>query len=365
MIYLALLIPIVAVIVLSIKFPKRLTFLERLILFVVPVIAIIVSKLVSVTTQTHDTEFWNSYGTKVTYYEYWNEWIEEQCCAQEDTSGNCIQWYDCSYCEHHDAYWEIKDNLGKTYRYSQRGYQKAVEMWNNESFKDMHRDYHTVDGDAYITNYDQVFEHTIPICKPYTYENRIQCSKSVLNFDDVDTGVIRQYGLYEYPPVNSFFYYNPILGVPDKKASDRLRWHNAHLGKKKQVHMLILVFHDQPVRAALLQRQHWKRGNKNEFVLCIGRKNNETKWARVFSWTDKKDVMVRVGRKAREMTFNLTNIVDMMADEVDKHFVRKEFADFSYIRVEPTTNAIIITFIITALITAIIAVIAIKNEYTR
>jgi len=365
MIYLCLFIPVIAVIVLSIKFPRELTFLERALLFVIPVIAIIISKFVSVATQTHDTEFWNSYGTKAIYYERWNEWIEKQCCAEEDTSGNCVRWEDCSYCEDHPAYWEIYDNMGKCYSYDSRSFEQTATMWGNREFRDEHRDYHTVDGDAYVTNYDQIFDHTVPICKSYTYENRIQCSKSILNYDDVDTAVIRQYDLYSYPSAKNIFNYNPIIGVSDIKASNRLQWFNAHLGSKKQVHMMILVFHNQPVRAALLQKQHWKRGNKNEFILCIGRKKDETKWAQVFSWTDNKDVMVRVGRKAREMEFDMVKIVDMMADEVEKHFVRKQFADFSYIKVEPTTKAVLITYFITVLITGIIAVITIKNDYTR
>lgn len=367
MIYFSLLIPLITVIVLSIYFPKKVNFLERAIVFVVPIIAIIIAKLVSTATQTRDTEYWNSYGVQATYYERWNEWIEEQCCAEEDSSGNCISWYDCSYCEEHPAYWQITDNLGKTYRYNSRDFERAAVMWNNRNFKDMHRDYHTVDGDAYVTRYDRKFEHTIPICKQYTYENRIQCSKSVMNFDDVDTGVIRQYGLYSYPAYNSIYHYNPIQGVSDRKATERLRWHNAHLGKKKQVHMMILVFHDQPIRAALLQEQHWKRGNKNEFILCIGRKKGEkkTKWAKVISWTDVKDVMVRVARKTKQMEYDMVKIVDMMADEVDKHFIRKQFADFSYIRVEPTTTAIVITYLVTLLVTAIVCIIVIKNRFTR
>lgn len=365
MIYTSLLIPLITVIFLSIKFPKKVTFLERFIVFVVPIIAIIISKIVSTSTQTRDTEYWNSYVVKAVYYEFWNEWIEEQCCASYDSTGDCESWYDCSYCEDHPPYWEITDNLGKTYNYDQQSFEKIAKIWENRTFKEMHRDYHTIDGDAYITVYDNIFEHTVPICKQHIYENRIQCSKSVMNFDDLDTAVIKQYGLFNYPEYHSIFNYNPIQGITDRKATERLRWYNAHLGKKKQVHMMILIFHNQPIRAAILQEHHWKRGNKNEFILCIGRKNGKTTWAKVISWTDIKDAMVRVARKAREMEFDMVKIVDMMADEVDKHFVRKQFADFSYIRVEPTTTAILITFLITVLVTAIISIIIIKNEFTR
>ena len=364
MIYFSLLIPLIAVIFLSWKFPKRVTMVERIIVFAVPVICIVVAKFISTHSQTNDTEYWNSYATTGIYYEFWNEWIEEQCCAAEDTAGNCISWYDCSYNQDHPAEWEVHDNIGKTHTYTKNEFEKLAVIWGNRTFKDMGRDYNTIDGDAYITQYDAEFEHTIPIVTKHTYENRIQCSKSVFNFDDIDTSEIRIYNLKNYPSLNRF-YYNPIIGANNYTASRRLAMHNAHMGSKKQVHMMIIVFENQPIQAAMKQEQMWKKGNKNEVILCIGRKGKETKWAYVISWTDVEILKVRLARKAKEMEYDLINIVDMMAKEVNKDFVRKQFTDFSYIRVEPTLKAVLITFLITLLVTIIVACIVIFNRSTR
>ena len=365
MIYFSLLIPFIAVIFLSWKFPKKVTMWERAIVFLVPIIAIIISKFASVHTQTRDIEFWNNYGTTAIYYEYWDEWIEKQCCSSYDTSGNCESWYDCSYCEEHPAYWEIYDNIGKTHNYTKQQFENTAVIWSNRTFKEMGRDYYQVDGDAYVTKYDGQFDHTIPICTQHTYENRIQCSKSVFNFDEVDTSEIRTYGLFKYPNYSRKFYYNPILGSTNQLASKRLSWHNALMGSKKQAHMMIIVFNNQPIQAAMKQEQMWKKGNKNEVILCIGRKGKETKWAYVISWTDVEILKVRLARKAKEMEYNLVNIVDMMAKEINKDFVRKQFADFSYIRVEPTMTAVIITFFVTLFVTIIIALIVVLNNQER
>ncbi len=367
LIYLIMILPLIAVIFLSWKFPKKVTIWERAVVLIVPIICIVISKMVSVHSQTKDTEYWNSYGMNAVYYEYWDEWIKKECCAQTDTSGNCISWYDCSYCEEHPAYWEITDNIGVTHRYGKHQFEQAAKMWNSRQFKNMNRDYHQIDGDAYIATYDSEFEHTIPICKQHVYENRIQCSKSVFNFEDVDTSEIRIYNLHRYPNYEQMgiFHYNPIIGATNGKASRKLSFHNAHLGANKKVHMMMIVYEDQPIQAAMKQEAHWKKGNKNEFILCIGRKGKETKWAYVISWTDVEILKVRVARKAKEMEYDLVNIVDMMATEVNKEYVRKKFADFSYISVEPTMTAVMITFFITLLVTVGISLFVVLNNFTR
>jgi len=368
MIYLCFLIPLIAIIIMSWKFPRRVNITERIIIFAVPAIAIIVAKVISTSTQTHDTEYWNSHVIKSTYYERWNEWIEKRCCASYDASGNCTNWYDCSYCEEHPAYWTASDNIGKTYSYTKAQFERDAKMWNSRKFKDMNRDYHTVDGDVYVATYDKVFEHTVPIVKQYGYKNKIQASKSVFNFEPVDTAQIRKYGLYRYPyyELMGIFNYNPVMGTVDKDVVNRLRWHNAHMGAVWKVNMMLLVFHNQPVRAAVLQERYWKRGNKNEFILCLGHSGGKIKWAKVISWTDKKMIMKTVEQKARRMDYkNLAAIVDMMANEVKVgQFTYKKFEeDFNYIRVEPTMKAVIWTMVITFVITVIICLIAVFNQF--
>jgi len=361
MIYFSLIIPLITVIFLSWKFPKQVVLWERLLVFIVPIIAIVVSKFLSVASLTNDIEYWNSYCLNSTYYEYWNEWIIKKCCAEEDTNGNCIEWEDCSYEEEHQAYWEVVDNIGKTHKYDQCSFEQAAKIWNNRKFMDMHRDYHTKDGDAYITKYDGIFEHTIPICEQHTYKNKVQCSRSVFNFENVDTSEIRIYGLFSYPDCNKFNY-NPLLGIINDSANYRLRCHNSYLGNLKQVHMMVLVFNNQPYQVALKQEQLWKKGNKNEFILCIGIKDNKITWTYIISWTDEELLKINVAKKAKKMEYNLTAIIDMMAKEVNNNFVRKKFADFNYINVEPTTTAVIITFIITLIVAVGISLYVVLND---
>lgn len=381
MIYACMVIPLIAVIFLSWKFPKRMTILERVLVFAIPAIAIIIAKFVSVATMTSDTEYWNSYATKVVYYEPWSTWVTKTCtrevCSGSGENRKCrTKTYDCSECEHHSARWVVYDNTGKTFSTNGSHFNQLCKRWNNRSFKDMHRSISHggfgcgEDGDAYVTEYPGDFDLTQPICKQHRYENKVQCSKSVFNYEPVDSETIEYFGLYRYPHYESMgiYNYNPLIGAKDSKAAQKLSYHNAHLGVLKQVHMMLVVFHDKSIEAAEWQEAHWGNGNKNEFILCLGEKDGKVDWAQVISWTEKEDLKVRVARKAKEIGWDhmdLVAIVDMMAEEVRSGYVRKEFADFSYIKVEPTPMAVFWTFLITVVITVGISLFSVLNGYDR
>ena len=108
LIWSCLLIPLVAMIFLALKFPKRMAIWEYIILLAIPLAAIFVAKQVSIHSQTTDTEFWNSYATRAFYFEAWNEYIHKTCTESyacgSDSKGNttyCTRSYDCSYVEYH------------------------------------------------------------------------------------------------------------------------------------------------------------------------------------------------------------------------------------------------------------------------
>ena len=379
LIYGCAIIPVIAIIFLSWMFPKRTTIPERVFVVLVPLIAIIVGKIVSTATMTCDTEYWNSYGIRVEHEEPWETYVDQTCyrevCTGSGDNETCVtESYDCSYCSYHPEIWTLYNNIGQSYSISRNHYQSIVKKWENESFKDMQRSIHHSgfcgkDGDAYFSLYKGEFEKTVPICVQRRYENKVQCSKSIFNYNDVDSETVNLYGLYRYPNYENMgiFGYNPLIGLNNQVVSQRLNFYNAHLGSSKQVHMMIVVFHNQPVDAAIWQEAHWKNGNKNEFILCIGEKGGKIDWAKVISWTEVEDLKVRVARIAKEKALidSLSGIVDMMAGEVKSHYIRKQFADFSYLKVEPTIGAVIWIVVITTIVTVGIGIIAIKNDFNR
>jgi hypothetical protein len=372
-IYLCLIIPIIAICVLAWKFHAKMAWWEYLLVFGVPALCIVATKTTSSFMQKTSTEYWNTYLVSATYYEDWDEWIDKTCyhtCYDQckDSDGNSYQCnphdcnpYDCSYREYHPAYWEATDNTGKTIHINQGQFDDLCRLWGKRVYEDLNRHYYRDDGDAFHTSFDGKMEHTVPYTTKHIYENKVKCSKSVFNFAKVDSEDVNAYGLYDYPPADGFGY-NPILGWSTPEASKKLQQYNAQLGSVKQVHMMILVFKDKPVMAALCQEGLWKGGNKNEFILCIGTDGKQVTWAKVISWTEVDELKIRVEKTVQAMPFDLNAISDYMAKEVRAKFVRKQFKDFSYLSIEPTQGAIWTAFIITFIATIGLAVFCVKND---
>lgn len=373
LIYFAFIIPIVTIVFLVIFFRKNMVWWEYLLNFCVPAILILIAKVISTTSQTHDTEIWNNFLTSASYEEEWNEWIDKTCyhtcydqCRNSDgTTSSCnphdCHPYDCSYCQNHPPEWSAITNSGKHISLNPYQFESYCKLWGKRNFVEMNRDYHTKDGNKFTSTPGGDINHVIPITAQHTYENRVKCSRSVFNFQDVDSEEVAEYGLYEYPRMD-MFNYNPIQGYTDVKASKRLQQYNGKLGSFKQVHMMILVFKDKPISAYQSQEAYWKGGNKNEFTLCIGLKNGKTEWAKVISWTEVDELKKAVEVQVKNMPFDLVKISDYMADQVRAKFIRKQFKDFSYITVEPTTGALIWTFVLTLVLSVGLAVFNIKND---
>jgi len=376
MIWTCLLIPLGAIIFLLFNFKAHMAWWEYLLLFVGPLVAILISYKVSVGFQMKDTEYWNSYLTGATHYEYWETWDYEICtrevCTGSGDNRTChTETYDCSSCDHNPEYWVAQDNIGKSHRITRSHFDQLCKVWGNRTFKDMRRSINHSglcgkDGDAYVTRFPGDFDLLQPVCVQHKYENRVQCSKSVFNFEPVDSADSVTYGLYRYPNYEAMgiFNYNPIIGWSDAKAVDRLRKWNAKLGSMKQVHMMVLVYIGKPIEAAIHQERLWGKGNKNEFILCVGATTRkEVDWAYVISWTDEELLKHTVAQSVMDMPLDLVAIVDTLAAQVRMRYRRKEFEDFSYIKIRPTGRAVMITFLITLVLTIGISVFAILNPF--
>lgn len=100
-------------------------------------------------------------------------------------------------------------------------------------------------------------------------------------------------------------------------------------------------------------------------MVCIGTNDKkEITWCYVFSWSESERLKIDVRQFVQSQSkLNLLEVAKYTADEVDKQFVRKKFADFSYLSVEPPTWAVVTTYIITFLITAGMGVWSVMNEF--
>lgn len=370
-IWLAILIPIVASIVLYKKFQHKVLWWEFLIPFAISIVLIATSKLIIETAQTRDTEYWGGWLVEAEYYEDWNERVScrhpESCdCSNKDGSCSGGHGYEHMYdVDYHPPYWQIMDSNGLVVGVDKNTFESLCKRFNNRSFVDLHRDYHTDDGDKYVANWDKKELTLVPVTTSHSYENRVAVSDSVFNYQEVDP---KEFGLFDYPRITHYYQCDAVIGSGDQTqgtANKRLKIYNAKLGRSKQVRMLVVVFKDQPVQAGFDQESYWKGGNKNEFVVTIGvDKENNVSWCHPFSWTEIEELKIETRNHiATQKKLNLEQIVEWLAPQVEKKFQRKPFADFDYLSVEPPMWAVLLTFFLVAGINGGVSFWIIRNQH--
>jgi len=372
-IWLAMLIPFLTAIFLFFVFRHKTVWWEFLIPFVISVIAIGISKIIIDTVGTRDIEYWGSIVTEARYYEAWDEYIHQMCSREvpcgTDANGNttyCTEWYDCSYVDDHPEYWAIHTTIDEEFHVSKSTYDYLVRKFGMKPrFQDMNRDYHSYDGDMYWVKWDRSRERAEPIVTEHTYENKVQVSDDVFNFPEVDTMEVNLYGLYDYPEHESIFDYTGLLGSDNDSAHVALEYWNGVLGPEKQCRVWILLYDYATRQAGLSQQAYWKGGNKNELVVTIGVDDSlNVRWCYPFSWSESEIVKVDIRTFVEgQKRLDLMKTIDYIASEVKKSFVRKPFAEFDYLTVEPSTTAVIIVFLVVLLINVGVSFFVVKNEW--
>ena len=370
-IYLSLLIPVLAALVLLVFFRHRMAWFEYSIPFAVSMILIVASKTITEGMQTHDKEFWGSNVRYAEYYEDWNEYIHATCYRQvacgTDSKGNtkyCSEPYDCSYVDYHFAYCEITTTSKEVLSISSGEYVRLMQQFGNQEFVELNRKYHTDDGDKYVTVWRGGRETAQPVVTEHSYENRVQASDDVFNFPRVSKEDVVFYGLHDYPKVRNYSC-RTILGFDDAHAETELRFINGDLGPRKQVRVWVIVFNGKSRDTGLLQEAYWKGGNKNEFVVTIGIDSltRKVQWCYPFSWTEVQRLKIDVRNFVESQNeLDLLALASFLEINLDQSFVRKQFADFNYLTVEPPLSAVLFTFVLTILVNAGVSWWAIKNE---
>jgi len=347
---------------------RKVALWEAAIMMFVPILMIGGAKSCVEHMQTSATEYWGGYVTTAEYYEDWNERVSCRhpiSCSHRDKDGHTLHANDGYYhsydVDYHPEEWMVHSSIQETFTISKQSFENLARQFGNRVFVNLHRSYHTKNGDKYVATWKGEEATIEPVTAARTYENRIQASNSVFNFKEVNP---KDYGLYQHPGISGYTQRcteGPGTTAPVEK---KFQYLNATMGASRQIRLFVLVFQNQPIQAAMEQEAFWKRGNKNEFVTCIGvDKDLAIQWAHVFSWTDIEEMKIEARNRIMEMkTLDLMAYADWLKPEIEQKWVRKKFEDFSYLTVEPPMTAVIWTFILTLLVTIGIGAWAVLNN---
>jgi hypothetical protein len=355
----ALLIPALGLAGVAFWAGRRLAWWEWLLVYPLVIGLTLGMKGCSETELTRDTEYWGSY---VTHLRHENFWQEEVSCRHPiyctrvvprtrtvtDSKGNSTtetyletETYECGR-EHpydvddHPPIWVAFGSGKQVLNVDQASWNRHCDLYGNVTeVPTGHSSVHGTDGKAWETTWPGTLQTVDPLAEEHTYVNRVQASRNIYRYPPVAKETVRQYGLYTYPKPQG--YYLPCVLPPATYAGDeQISQLSALLGKKHQIRLWVLVFRDQPRQAGLEQEALWEGGNKNELVLTVGiDKERHIRWAHVFSWTPVEAVKVETRDWLQsQKTLDLPALVTFLQPLIEQKWRRRQFAEFSYLRVE-------------------------------
>lgn len=368
--FLIYIIPFLVSVFLLFFFRKKVVWWEYIVMIAIPIVVSIVIRLIMIGYNNTDIEYLGDYITKVRHYDDWDEWVH-RTCTRTYKSGNTIrtQTYDCSYRRYHPERWSYFDQDGEEHwLFFEEEFNKIVQKFGTQMvFVDMNRRYYTKDGDAQEYCWDGSEKTAWPVTHSHTYKNKLQNSRSIFNFEDIDKDYADSIGLYEYPPIEMYDQ-TPILSHTIKLPINQegaLRYTNGFYGKKYQFRVFVLLFENEDIEISEKQRSYWKGGNKNELVVCLGVKNNKVDWCNAFSWCDVPTIDVKTESYfTQNDTLDLKAYSDLLRKSLDNgEWVRKNFEDFSYLKPELSLTQEIWVLVISILLNIGFAVFIIKNDF--
>lgn len=371
-IYGAIIISLITPLILYAYFKAYTTWWEYLVPILASVLFVYIAKATIEVGMISSSEYIGAVVQKAVYFEDWDEYIEKTCTRQEIDGEDTLEVeYDCSYVKYHPEEYHVFTNLGEDKQVSESIYQDLVYRFGNKKPVDLHRDFHQIDGDSYEAIWDGSVQTAEPFTRIGSYENRIKgADQSVFNFAEIDTADFRHYNLKNYPLLYDYYRMDAFIDYPYKdsryvQANELLGYYNGILGHTKQAHIFFLFFYNQPIDAAFKQEALWCGGNKNEFIVCVGLdKSEKVKWCKVISWTESEKLKVDVKNYVQDQKqFDPLKTVEYVAAEVEKQFVRRQFAEFNYLTIEPPLSAVITVLFLTIALNIGLVFWIYKNKY--
>jgi hypothetical protein len=299
------------------------------------------------TAKTRFNEVWNYKAQEVRYYEDWNERVScrhpiyEDVPSGTDSKGNTTYTsvyvgdehpYDVDY---HPEHWEAVTEYGYEQGISKSDYVRWTGVFTEGKtiFKDMHRSYHTNDGDMYFSTWDGSFEKMYPLHTIKVYQNKVRVSNSIFQYAEVDEVTAK---LYPRPadkgstlPITS---YGPSIPIHEQLTLRRV---NATFGSSHQIHCMVILFNGESIDIVEDVLNAWKGPNKNELVMFVGLDSNRNVlWSEATSWMDDTTIHAYLRSSIVSMDrFDMNILSDTLKEAIPKYWKRKEFADFDYIKI--------------------------------
>lgn len=105
-----------------------------------------------------------------------------------------IETYDCSYVQYHPEEYVLYESNGDNFYIDEGTFEFLCAKFGNKSFRELSRDYHSIDGDMYSTTWQGSKESFVKYFTQHKYVNKVQASDGAFSFSKVAKDK-----LYDYP----------------------------------------------------------------------------------------------------------------------------------------------------------------------
>lgn len=326
---------------------------------------------------TSDIETWSGQVTKVSHYPRWVEEYEEMHTRQvpngTDEDGNTTYttevYYTTEHATHHER-WGATRDFGS---YEDK-VDISLELFNEMSHKfggDIGNDGtqpcthggHFDGGDNNIYSAYNKTGYVYPVTTIKNFENRIKAAPTVFSFSKVPTNI----AVYPWPDNPDWMKSDRLVGTASVLV-DRYKWDcmNTAFGSRKRVNVILVGFGNKPSDHGHYQQAKWIGGKKNDLVICFGGGSNKTPatWTYVFGWTESELVKKNLQTLLLDRPIN-DDLIPLIAEEISKNYVIKDWKKFDYISIEPPTWSYWVYFIVLILTQGALYYFFHVNEYGK
>ena len=358
-------IPFITALFLLIVFNRKMVWWEYLVLILPSLLFTLITQLIMVSVNSSDTEYLGGYVNRITYYEPWDEMVRVRHTRTDD-DGDTEVYYTWEREYYSERYTYVDNESDWEHYLSKKEYETIKKRMGDKAvFRDMHRDYHRIDGDAYDIYWDKTIEHLYDITTPHSYTNKIKASQShtIFKYSDISEEDAKELGLYEYPDIH-LMNQNPIIGrYASDKDKQRIKYINATYGKTHQFRVYMLFYEDKDIEISEQQKAYWQNGNKNEFVVCLGTQRDSVVWCNPFSWCDepKLETLTR-DYFIQNPKVDIDAYGKWLQSQIPTKWKRKEFSDFEYIHIGLSKGQYIALIVIMILFNIGISVFLVMND---
>lgn len=284
-------------------------------------------------------EVWNYKVVRVRHQEMWTT-HETRTETYTTGSGKNQRTHTRTvhYTEKHGPYWTAIDEYGDGHGIEPSTYEQWKRTWANEKKTGENEGSaagfdRAVSGGIFECDWTQDFDRIFPWADIHTYKNKVRCSNSVLKYREPTEELAKK-----YPRPADSGNTSPVISYGRAFSGEEvelLRRTNAQLGRRYLVHPVLVVFGQDVSRGVVDDvLSAWQGPNKNELVTFVSLRGDEVVWCEVHSWMDNTTIHATVRDEMMAGGFSAKVYSDMLRKHVPKLWLKKDFRDFDYLKVE-------------------------------